>query len=82
MILKVVNTGSSASEVRITLAGAKGAGKTGTAFVLQSSDLKAENSLDQPTRIAPVERPLPVPGGELVYKFMPHSVTVLRIPSR
>ena len=82
VILKVVNTGSSSSEVRITLAGLKGTGKPGTAFVLQSSDLKAENSLDHPTKIAPVERQLPVPAGEFVYKFMPHSLTVLRIPSR
>jgi alpha-N-arabinofuranosidase len=82
VILKVVNTGSGSSEVRITLAGANGTSKTGTVFVLQSSDMKAENSLDHPTRITPVERQLPIPGGEFVYTFTPHSFTVLRIASR
>lgn len=81
VILKVVNTGSAPSEVRISLAGTNPAGKTGTVFVLQSSDLKAENSLDQPTRIAPIERQLPV-AGEFTYTLRPHSFTVLRIPSR
>jgi alpha-N-arabinofuranosidase len=82
VILKVVNTGSASREMRIALAGATAVGKSGTAFVLQSSDLKVENSLDHPTRLAPVERQLPVPPGELVYTFMPQSLTVLRIPSK
>lgn len=82
MILKVVNTGSGSSEVRITLAGSPASGRTGSALVLQSSDLKAENSLDHPTRIAPSVKQLPIAGGEFVYTFMPHSMTVLRIPSR
>ena len=82
VILKVVNTGSDSKEVRITLAGLSGAAKAGTVFVLRSGDLKAENSLDQPTKIAPVERQLPAAGGEFAYKLEPHSFTVLRIPSR
>ena len=68
--------------VRITLDGARPVGITGSAFVLESSDLKAENSLDQPTRIAPVQRQVPIPKGEFVYTFMPQSFTVLRLPSR
>ena len=82
VILKVVNTSSSASEVRIILDGAKPAGVSGSAFILESSDLKAENSLDQPTRIAPVQRQVPIPTGDLIYTFMPQSFTVLRLPSR
>lgn len=82
LILKVVNTGSGSSEVRITLTGTTGAGKTGTALVLHSSDLKAENSLDHPTRVAPSVKQLPIAGDEFAYTFMPHSMTVLRIPSR
>lgn len=82
VILKVVNTSSSAREVRLTLDGATQLGITGSAFILESSDLKAENSLDQPTRIAPVQRQVPIPKGEFVYTFMPQSFTVLRIPAR
>ena len=82
LILKVVNTGSASSEARITLTGTTAANKTGTALILQSSDLKAENSLDHPTRVAPVVKQLRIAGGEFDYTFMPHSMTVLRIPSR
>jgi alpha-N-arabinofuranosidase len=78
VILKVVNTGSSRKEARINLAGGR-VGRGGKAFVLTSSDLKGENSLDAPTKIAPVERPLAVASNEFAYTFAPHSLTVLRV---
>ena len=79
VILKVVNTAPSSKEVRINLAGAKKVGKVGKAFVLESSDLKAENSLDNPTKVAPVERQLAVPSGEFAYTLAPNSLTVMRV---
>jgi alpha-N-arabinofuranosidase len=82
VIVKLVNTGSGSKEARIDLAGAGRPGRTGTAFVLQSEELKGENSLDHPTKIAPVERPLPVSGSEFSYTLLPRSFTVLRIPTR
>jgi alpha-N-arabinofuranosidase len=82
VIVKVVNTGAGAKEAQISLAGAQHVGKTGKAMVLQSEDLKAENSLDQPTKLAPVERPVQVSGSEFSYSVLPYSFTVLRIPVR
>ena len=82
VIVKLVNTGSASKDARITLAGAQHAGKHGRAIVLQSEDLKAENSLTQPTKLAPIEKQLEVPGGEFIYSLLPRSFTVLRIPSR
>ena len=82
VIVKVVNTASVAKEVRINLAGANKIGKAGKAFVLQSADLKAENSLDNPTRIAPVEKPLAVSANEFSYTLLPQSLTVLRVALR
>jgi alpha-N-arabinofuranosidase len=82
VIVKIVNTGSAAKETRITLAGAQLVAQSGKVFVLQSEDLKTENSLDQPTKLAPVERPLQVPGGEFAYSVLPRSFTVLRVPLR
>ncbi|HET8783860.1 MAG TPA: hypothetical protein VFM63_15710, partial [Pyrinomonadaceae bacterium] len=66
----------------ITLTGATRVGKTGSALILHSSDLKAENSLDHPVRVAPFVRQVPIGRDEFAYTFMPHSMTVLRIPSR
>jgi alpha-L-arabinofuranosidase len=82
VIVKLVNTGSGSKEARINLAGASKVGRTGTAFVLQSDELKGENSLDHSTKIAPVEHPLQVSGNEFSYSLLPRSFTVLRIPSR
>ena len=78
VILKVVNTSPAQREVSINLAGARGV-KGGSALVLSSPDLKAENSLDEPTRISPVERPLAAPGAEFTYALAPNSLTVLRV---
>src|SRR6185369_7696595 len=82
VIVKIVNTGSAAKETRITLAGAQRVAQSGKVLVLQTEDLKAENSLDQPTKLAPIEKPLQVPGGEFAYSILPRSFTVLRIPLR
>lgn len=85
VILKVVNVAPSSREVRIALAGAKQVRPNGKVIVLSHSDLKAENSLDQPRRVSPVERPFPVPSGTFPFNLDANSVTVLRIgvvPSR
>jgi alpha-L-arabinofuranosidase len=82
VIVKIVNTGSAAKETRITLAGAQRVAQSGKVLVLQTEDLKAENSLDQPTKLAPIEKPLQVPGGEFAYSVLPRSFTVLRVPLR
>jgi alpha-N-arabinofuranosidase len=79
VILKIVNTSTERREVRINLAGAGRVAGNGKALVLTSSELKGENSLDEPTRIAPVERPLAAGAGEFNYEFAPSSLTVLRV---
>jgi alpha-L-arabinofuranosidase len=80
VIVKLVNTGSTKKEARITLGGAQRVGPGGKAFLLQSEDLKTENSLDHPIKLAPVEKQLQVSGGEFSYELLPRSFTVLRIP--
>jgi len=79
VILKVVNATPASKEIRINLGGARRVGKMGKVFVLESSDLKAENSLDNPMKVAPIERPLTVPAGEFAYTFTPNSLTVIRV---
>ena len=79
VILKAVNAAPSPREVRVRLAGAKGVARTGRAIVLASSDLKAENSFEEPTKVSPAERQFPVPSGEFSFKLAPDSLTVLRV---
>jgi alpha-N-arabinofuranosidase len=79
VVLKLVNMAATPREVRIRLDGAGRVAKAGTAFVLSSADLKAENSLDEPTKVAPIEQRLDVPGNELTFTLAPQSLSVLRI---
>jgi alpha-N-arabinofuranosidase len=79
VILKVVNAASSPKVVHINLAGVKKVDRIGKIFVLENSDLKAENSLDNPTKVAPIERVLAVPSAEFTYTLVPHSLTVMRV---
>lgn len=79
VVLKLVNVNASAREVRVNLAGAGQVAKSGTAVVLASSDLKAENSLDEPTKVAPVEQKLDLPSGDLALTLAPNSLTVVRV---
>lgn len=82
VILKVVNSKPVQRDVHINLTGGNGFRKLAKAFVLASSNLKAENSLDQPLKLSPVERQFPISSAEFGYTFAPNSLTVLRIASQ
>jgi alpha-N-arabinofuranosidase len=80
VVLKIVNAAASQKEVRINLAGAGAIRRLGKAYVLASSDLKAENSFEGPTKVSPMERQFTA-AREFSYSLTPNSVTVLRIGS-
>jgi len=82
VILKLVNATPTQREVHINLSGSKANGRSAVASILASADSKAENSLDQPTRLSPIERSLTFMGPEFNYKLEPSSLTVLRVPLR
>ena len=77
--MKVVNATGSPREVRVNLAGARQIARSGKAYVLASPDLKAENSLDEPMKVAPVEQLFEVPSGEFAFTLAANSLTVLRV---
>jgi alpha-N-arabinofuranosidase len=79
-VLKIVNADAASRELRINLAGAAKVGAQGKAFILAASDLKAENSLDEPAKIAPVERQVAVSSNEFTFTLAPNSLSVLRVP--
>jgi alpha-N-arabinofuranosidase len=78
VILKVVNATPSARTVRVDLKGTGPIQGNGRQTVLASADLKAENSLDQPTRVAPVEKTLAPSAAGFDVPLDPQSFTVLR----
>jgi alpha-L-arabinofuranosidase len=64
--------------VRVDLKGTKNVKGSGRLIVLASPDLKMENSLEHPTRLAPVERQLPATSTGFQLTLDPYSMTVLR----
>ena len=82
VVVKLVNYSSSPRPVSISLAGAKGLGKTGRAQVMASPDLQTQNSLQEPKKLSPQESTFAVKGATVSYTLAPNSFTVLRVPAK
>ena len=81
VVVTLVNAEPSSREARISLPGAPRVNPSGRAVIL-AADLKAENSLDEPTKVSPREQQLSVPSREFAYTLEPNSLTVLRVSIR
>lgn len=79
VILKLVNTSPTSMMVHINLSGAGRITKPAQVIRLASDDLKTENSLDAPKRIAPVEQWTALKAAEFDHPLPPQSLTVLRV---
>ena len=91
VIVKVVNVSAEAQETEVEFAGAiaggplAGSGGAGAADTLRiraavmAGKPDDENSLDQPTKVAPAERDLTFAAPAFTHVFPPHSVTVWQI---
>jgi len=78
VIVKLVNPGADAQQVAISLDGGTAGGEA-TATTL-TGDASAENSLAQPTRIAPAIEKFAVTGMTVTRALPARSLTVLRVP--
>lgn len=80
VIVKVVNPGGDSRDVALSLGGRS---LTGRATVTTlTGDAAAENTLAQPTRVAPAAETVAVSGTTVTRALPAHSLTVLRIPLR
>ena len=78
VVLKVVN--ARAREVRTDVRlGAGGLADTGTVTTMTADALADENSFDEPTKVAPVERSVSGLGSRFTYDFPAHSITFIRL---
>jgi len=80
LIIKVVNSGPAPAEIDLSLNGAVNRG--GTLTELASADPNAENTYEQPKRIAPVVKAIPASGNQLKHRFPGYSISVLRLKTR
>jgi len=79
VILKVVNVSSTARTTDIKLNGVGKLTSPATAIVLTSGNPSDENTLDNPTKVAPVTENVTTSGTAFRHAFPGNSVTVLRL---
>ncbi|MBB6048770.1 alpha-L-arabinofuranosidase C-terminal domain-containing protein [Armatimonas rosea] len=82
ILVKLVNGGKSAHTTTINLQNVGKLTGKGTATVLTHTDPQAENSFAQPTRIAPVTKPLTGVAPSFTYDAPAYSVSILRLKTR
>ena len=80
--LKLANRADKPQALRIALGGVKRVASEGVLTVLTSADPDAGNSLEQPTRIVPVKRPLKGLSREFTVDLPAHAVAVLEIDAQ
>jgi alpha-L-arabinofuranosidase len=78
IIAKVVNLSDTAQETAVRIDGAK-APMDGTMTVLTSGRPTDENSLGEPTKVAPVTMKVKGVGAEFKHTFPAYSLTVMRL---
>lgn len=82
LVVKAINTAAEPVVARLTLQGLHNIKPEATATVLTSEDLSDNNSLDEPTRVTPVESRVNATAGGFTHEFPARSLTVLRIRTR
>lgn len=81
VVVKATNYHPVPVTATIVLDGARTVSPTGRHIVIQGAGLTDENSLDEPRRIVPAERPLERCGPRFEVTLPPWSVNVLRVPA-
>ena len=79
LVIKAINLGNDAVPAKLNLQGVSPLAATAQATVLSSASLADNNSLDQPTKIAPTESVVSGVGPNFSHEFPPRSLTVLRL---
>ncbi len=82
IILKVVNVASADQTTDVKLQGVGPMEATGSLTVLTSASPTDENSLEEPTKVAPVTRSIAVAGPTFRHTFPAHSISVLRVKTK
>jgi alpha-L-arabinofuranosidase len=79
LIIKMVNTIGQNQTININLSGNKTPESKATILVLQSDNLSAENSLDNPFAIAPAEKFIDINDKSITTTLLPYSFSVIKI---
>lgn len=81
IVVKVVNSSPEAAPMAMRVSGANLTG-AGTLTLLTSADPKDENSFEQPTKVAPVVKPIRGASASFTQEFPPYSLSILRLKTK
>ena len=79
LIIKIVNASGKEQTNMLSLEGVKQLAKEGKLIVLQSDNLDAFNSFDQPNLVSPKESAIAIKSKKFQYKAAPYSFSVIKI---
>jgi len=79
LIIKLVNASNKSQETSLLLDGVKKLASQGTLTVLQSDDLMAVNSFNEPTKVSPKQSMIKLNGKKINLSAAPYSFSVLRV---
>lgn len=79
VLLRVVNRAASPREVQIKIQGVPARASQAKVTTLTHDDPTAENTVDNPDTVLPVETTMDHAGTEFAYTFRPFSFTMIRL---
>lgn len=79
LVIKLVNVSGDAQVVPLAVEGIKKLNPNARQIVLQSNDLKAMNTFENPLLVSPKESAVKLKGKKMDYEALPYSVNVIRI---
>ena len=82
LVLKVVNPTSDSVNGTIKVNGLANFGNNAKVITLGNESSTAENTLENPNVVKPVEKTISISGSEFNYDFTPNSLTILRIAAQ
>jgi alpha-N-arabinofuranosidase len=82
LVIKFVNTSTSAQNVSFKITGSKGYQKQAMVTTLKADDKDAENSLTAPTAVSPVESTVDIFGNTLKLAVEPYSFKIVRLKNK
>jgi alpha-N-arabinofuranosidase len=78
VVLKVVNRSNEPRQVKVQMTGLERIASTAKVTTLSHQDPTAENTLDDPEVVVPVESQMSGVGSEFTYTLTPYSLTIFR----
>lgn len=82
LVIKFVNTSTSAQNVSFKITGSKGYQKQATVTTLKADSKDTENSLTAPTTVSPVESTVDISGNTLKLAVEPYAFKVVRLKNK